>query len=76
MVGIYFSGTGNTKHCVNKFIKLANKDSLLISLESEECKKYIRDEQNLIVLGYPIQYSNCPIFVRDFIKENAEIFKG
>jgi len=76
MVGIYFSGTGNTKHCVSTFVKLINNDSVLIPLESKDSQTYIRNEKDTIVFGYPIQYSNAPIFVRDYITKNKEIFKG
>ncbi|MCR4943732.1 MAG: EFR1 family ferrodoxin [Clostridium sp.] len=76
MIGIYFSGTDNTKYCVDKFVKLVNKDSVSIPLESEDSQKYISNEDDVIVFGYPIQFSNCPIFVRDYIKRNAKIFKG
>lgn len=76
MIGIYFSGTGNTKHCVNRFIKLVNKDSVLIPLESKDSKEYIRNEHEVIVFGYPIQFSNSPFFIREYINRNSAIFKG
>jgi NAD-dependent dihydropyrimidine dehydrogenase PreA subunit len=76
MVGIYFSGTGNTKHCVSTFVKFINKDSVSIPLEAKDSKTYISNEQDTIVFGYPIQYSNAPMFVRDYIKKNKNIFKG
>lgn len=76
MVGIYFSGTGNTKHCVNTFVKFINKDSVSIPLESKDSQTYICNEKDTIVFGYPIQYSNAPIFVRDYITKNKDIFKG
>ena len=73
MLGIYFSGTGNTRHCVETFVHAIDKEGICIPLESEECKKYIKSEDT-IVFGYPTQYSNCPIFVRDFIKNNGQSF--
>lgn len=75
MLGIYFSGTGNTRHCVETFVHAIDKESLCIPLESGECEKYI-EKESTIVFGYPIQYSNCPIFVRDYIKHNGELFAG
>lgn len=76
MIGIYFSGTGNTKHAVEMFTGLIDKNSISIPLESKESKEYIKKEEELIVFGYPVQYSNCPFFVRDYIKRNEEIFKN
>lgn len=76
MIGIYFSGTGNTKHCVNTFVKLINNESISLPLESKDIQNYIRNEQDIIVFGYPTQFSNAPIFVRDFIIKNKDILKG
>lgn len=76
MIGIYFSGTGNTKHCVSAFTKLIDKNSEIIPLESKEFRTCIRKEKDTIVFGYPTQYSNAPIFVRDTIMKNGDLFKG
>lgn len=76
MLGIYFNGTGNTKHCGSTFVKQIDKSSKIISLESEELKSSISNEKDTIVFGYPTQYSNAPIFVRDTIMKNKDFFKG
>ena len=41
MVGIYFSGTGNTKYCLNKFLEYysENKENKLYSIEDRNCIK-------------------------------------
>lgn len=65
MIGIYLSGTVNTKHGVEKLIALMDSSSKAIPLESdniEEIKK-----QDTIIFGYPTQYSNVPYMVKDFI---------
>ena len=36
MVGIYLSGTGNTKHCIQKFIVGLDSDSKCIPIEDKE----------------------------------------
>lgn len=58
MTGIYFSGTGNTKFCVDKFLKEYNhsKESFLLKIRTLEKIK----SDNEIVIGYPVQYSNIP----------------
>ena len=75
MIGIYFSGTGNTKYCVEKLVSLIDENAKVIPLESEGVEKAI-GENEFIVLGYPTQFSNAPIFVRDYIKKHSSIWKG
>lgn len=76
MVGIYFSGTGNTKFCVNKFLQYYNENNQIssYSIEDKESIKKIKDNEN-IILGYPIHYSDIPIIVREYIQNNSKIFK-
>ena len=74
MLGIYFSGTGNTKHCVEKLTHLLDKTAKVLPLESEEILCQIK-ENEIIILGYPTQYSNAPFMVRDFILSHDKIWK-
>ncbi len=75
MVGIYFSGTGNTEYCIRKFLRALNEDAEAFPIENlssvEEIKK--ADE---IVFAYPVYYSNLPKIVKDFIVGNADIWRG
>ncbi len=73
MIGIYFSGTGNTKHCVEEFVEKYDNSSIAISIETPNCNKLLA-EHNMIVFGYPIYFSNAPKIVRDFISDNKESF--
>lgn len=75
MLGIYLSGTGNTKHCVEKFVHLLDENAKVIPLEETHVLESIKKEE-YIVLGYPTQFSNTPIMVRHFIKNNKDIWKG
>lgn len=75
MLGIYFSGTGNTKHCIEKLTGLLDITAKVIPLEADNVVKQI-EQNNMIILGYPVQYSNAPIMVRDFIQSNARIWSG
>lgn len=72
MTGIYFSGTGNTKYCVEKFLEHFD-GSKAYSIESPEVIEAIRSAQD-IVLGYPIYFSNLPKIVGDFIQQNKAAF--
>lgn len=74
MIGIYFSGTGNTRFCVEYLIKQLEPEGKAYSIEEEGVLEYIAKEQE-IILGYPIYYSNLPKIFRDFLQENKEVWK-
>lgn len=75
MIGIYLSGTGNTKHCVEKLISMLDDNAQTFPLENQQVAK-ILEQHDTIILGYPTQFSNAPFMVRDFIKENSNLWKG
>ena len=75
MIGIYLSGTGNTKHCVEKLLYLLDDTAKSVPLEHPQIM-HMLEKQDEIILGYPTQYSNAPFMVRDFIKRNAFLWKG
>lgn len=70
MTGIYFSGTGNTKYCAERFTE--NLGGAAYPLEN--CAEALAD--NEIVLAYPVYYSNIPKIVRDFIEDNKPLWQG
>ncbi len=74
MVGVYFSGTGNTKYCVEYFLRLLDEKASCISIENSSFKEKI-EEESFIVFGYPIYYSNLPKIILDFIEENKALFE-
>lgn len=41
MIGIYFSGTGNTRHCIEKLTGLLDSSAKIIPLESKDVIKEI-----------------------------------
>ena len=73
MTGIYFSGTGNTKFCVTRFLEQCGGNAY--SIEDMAAVSAL-SEDNDIVLGYPVYYSNMPKIMRDFIENNAELWRG
>lgn len=75
MLGIYLSGTGNTKHCVEKLTYLLDDTAKIVPLETPQITEML-EKQDTIILGYPTQFSNAPFMVRDFIKRNAYLLKG
>ncbi len=75
MVGIYLSGTGNTKHCIEKLLSLLDETAQAVPIESDNVAEALRCH-NFIVLAYPVQFSNAPVMVRDFIKSHSALWKG
>lgn len=75
MVGIYLSGTGNTRHCIKKLVSLLDENAECLPLEDKKSLQAIKQNE-IIIYGYPVQFSNAPIFARDFIKNSSEIWKG
>jgi len=75
VIGIYLSGTGNTKHCVEKLVYLIDDTAKCVPLEYPQIVS-ILEKRETIILGYPTQFSNAPFMVRDFIKKNDSLWKG
>ncbi len=75
MVGIYFSGTGNTKHCAEYLLKLLDENAQAYSIENETVSNAIKSSDEL-VFAYPVYYSDLPKIVRDFIVENSHLWKN
>ena len=72
---IYLSGTGNTEYCIKKFVHSLDADAPMIAIEDKTANEALK-KFDFIVLGYPVQFSNVPIMVRDFIKRNATLWRG
>lgn len=70
MLGIYFSGTGNTKYCIEKFMSMYNDKVSIIPLEKTDLALEEIEKHQDIIFAYPIYYSNLPTIVRDFIELN------
>lgn len=75
MIGIYFSGTGNTRYCVEKFMQEYDPAAEAVSME-EECVVQKICAHRQLVMGYPVQFSNIPKIVQDFIAGNPSIWKN
>jgi len=74
MIGIYFSGTGNTKYCIEKFLEECGDDIKSYSIEDEKAVSEIKNHEK-IVIAYPVYYSNIPKILSDFIKNNSTIWQ-
>lgn len=75
MIAIYFSSTGNTKHCVEKFIECLGGDIPAVSIEDGACGELLKHHDD-VILAYPVYFSDLPQIVREFICENSANFRG
>jgi ferredoxin len=75
MTGLYFSSTGNTKYCVEEFIHCFDSNNQAFSIEASGLDTILANE-GIIVFGYPIQFSNIPKIVKDFILNNGKLFNN
>lgn len=75
LTAVYFSGTGNTRFCAERFVKVLGNGSRAFPIEDKEALSAVA-ESNEIVFAYPVYYSNIPKIARDFIESNSSIWRG
>ncbi len=75
MTGMYFSGTGNTKYCLSKFLGNIGTENSMYAIEDDNAVAALSDDKD-IVFAYPVYYSNLPKIVRDFIENNRDLWRG
>ncbi|MCM1061587.1 MAG: EFR1 family ferrodoxin [Eubacterium sp.] len=75
MLGIYLSGTGNTKHCIEKLIFDIDPHAEILPIEDKGVLDAIKGNDTIFI-AYPTQFSNVPYMVRDFIQKNSSLWKN
>lgn len=75
MIGLYFSGTGNSKYALEVFLREFDNNAVLFSIEDKNLIEHINNHDE-IVFSYPVQYSAVPKILSDFIHSNAGLWKG
>ncbi|MBP3474937.1 MAG: EFR1 family ferrodoxin [Lachnospiraceae bacterium] len=75
MIGIYFSGTGNSRYALETFMQEYDNLAELVSIEDKDIAYKIEANRE-IIFCYPVQYSNIPLILGDFIVENKALWKG
>ena len=75
MVGIYFSGTGNSRYALEVFLREYDANARAISIEDNNVINEIKAHKE-IVFSYPVQYSTLPKILRDFVVQYHELWKG
>ena len=73
MVGIYFSGTGNSKYAAQLFCKEYDSEAEAYSIEDSEALTAATDA-DLIIFAYPVQFSTVPKIMRDYITDHNELW--
>ncbi len=73
MVGIYFSGTGNSKYAAELFCREYDRESCIYSIEDTETLSAVT-ETDLIIFAYPVQFSTVPKIMRDYITDHNELW--
>ena len=75
MIGIYFSGTGNSRYAAEVFCREYDKNTIEYSIEDDDALKAVNGA-DVIVFSYPVQFSTVPKIMRDFITDNKELWKN
>ena len=75
MIGIYFSGTGNSRYAAELFCREYDKDAIAYTIEDDEVLKAV-NSADMIVFSYPVQFSTVPKIMRDFVKDNKEFWRN
>ncbi|MDE7183733.1 MAG: 4Fe-4S dicluster domain-containing protein [Lachnospiraceae bacterium] len=75
MLGIYFSGTGNSRYALEFFMKQYDKSASVCPLTDQRIVNYINDNEE-IVFSYSIQFSNIPKMLKDFVDDNKNLWNG
>lgn len=74
MLGIYFSGTGNSKYALEIFLQHFDISAKAVSIEDETLLEEIEGQEQL-VFSYPVQYSSLPKILYDFVTEHGDLWK-
>ena len=75
MLGIYFSGTGNSRYALEIFLRKYDDTAQAYSIEDADITNYIKDNKD-IVFSYPVQYSNIPKMLKDFVDRHQHLWQG
>ena len=75
MLGIYFSGTGNSRYALEVFAREYGGSFQLSGIEDAKAVELLRENQD-IVISYSVQYSSIPKMLRDFVDENRGLWQG
>lgn len=75
MLGLYFSGTGNSRYALEVFAGEYGGPFRLCGIEDAQAAGLLMEDQD-IVISYSVQYSTIPKMLRDFVDKNCGLWQG
>lgn len=75
MLGIYFSGTGNSRYAAELFCSSYDKAAKALSIEDDMVVEAAK-QADMLVFAYPVQYSAVPKILREFIRDHKQLWKN
>lgn len=75
MLGVYFSGTGNSRYALERFLGGCGETAGAYAIEDENITERIKENEE-IIFSYSVQFSNIPKMLKDFIDGNAPLWKN
>lgn len=75
MIGIYFSGTGNSRYALEVFLSKYDDKAKFFEVGDESVVSHIKDNDE-IVFAYSVQYSNIPKMLKDFVDKYQDLWQG
>lgn len=79
IIGIYFSGTGNSRYCLDYFLKCYCNNYKIFSVEELNSNKELINEisnYENIFISYPVYFSSVPRILMEFVKSSVNIFNN
>lgn len=75
MLGIYFSGTGNSRYALETFLGQYDESAKVFAIEDESLVGRIKNNEE-IVFSYSVQFSNIPKMLKDFVDRYRHLWQG
>lgn len=75
MLGIYFSGTGNSRYALETFLGQYDESAKIFAIEDENIVSHIKSNEE-IIFSYSVQFSNIPKMLKDFIDRYQQLWQG
>lgn len=75
MIGIYFSGTGNSRYALEVFLHTYDAGVQTFSIEDHNITAEVKEHEE-IVFSYPVQYSTVPKILREFVIKNKILWRN
>lgn len=75
MIGIYFSGTGNSRYAIEVFLQTYDSEAKAFSIEDDSIIEKVKEHEE-IVFSYPVQYSTVPKILREFVIKNEMLWRN